>query len=195
MCSQAKTTAVYLVTGVPWFADAGFSEQHAFFVREGYESLKPATDADPLVWQPKYAVVVKSISIPMRDGVKLAADVYLPAGVDRAPVILSRTPYGKASGGIEGRFWARRGYVHVIQDVRGRFASGGQWEPFMHETQDGYDTIEWLAAQPWSTGKVGLIGESYAGAVQWLAAISSSAAPDHDCAQRESNRSFLQLAV
>jgi putative CocE/NonD family hydrolase len=107
----------------------------------------------------------------MRDGVKLATDVYFPVGVSRAPVVLTRTPYGKDGSEIRGAFWARRGYIRAIQDVRGRFSSQGEWEGLIHEPKDGYDTVEWLARQPWCDGKVGMIGGSYLGWVQWLAAI------------------------
>jgi hypothetical protein len=162
---------VYLVTGLPWFVSGGISEQHALYVREGYETLRPLPGGDPLVSQPNYDVKVETVKIPMRDGVKLAADIYFPVGVSKAPVILTRTPYGKHDGEIRGKFWARRGYIRVIQDVRGRFASEGQWEALIHEPKDGYDTIEWLARQPWCTGKVGMIGGSYLGWVQWLAAV------------------------
>jgi hypothetical protein len=71
---------------------------------------------------------------------------------------------------LQARYYARRGYAFAVQDVRGRFGSPGVWEPFLNEKEDGYDTIEWLAVQPWSTGKVGMIGASYLGWVQWLAA-------------------------
>jgi len=85
-------------------------------------------------------------------------------------VILVRTPYKKEMLEVQGRFYARRGYAYAVQDCRGRFGSPGVWEPFINEPKDGYDTIEWLAAQPWSSGKVGMIGGSYVGWVQWWAA-------------------------
>ncbi|MCU1237039.1 MAG: hypothetical protein JWP63_5006, partial [Candidatus Solibacter sp.] len=161
---------IYLVTGVPWFATGGFSEQHTFLVREGYEGLLPAEPDDPLISQPKFQIRESTIKIPMRDGVRLATDLYLPAGVPRAPVILVRTPYKKEVNDMRARYYAHRGYAVAIQDVRGRFASEGEWEALVHEPKDGYDTIEWLAAQPWSTGKVGMVGASYLGWVQWFAA-------------------------
>ncbi len=114
-----------------------------------------------------------NVMLPMRDGVRLATDIYFPAqdGVPvagRFPVILERTPYDKASPGnaTNGAYFARRGYVCAIQDVRGRFASEGQWYPFALEAPDGYDTVEWLAAQPWSDGQVGTMGGSYCGSDQ-----------------------------
>lgn len=113
------------------------------------------------------------VRIPMRDGVTLAADVYRPAAPGRYPVILMRTPYNKTGDATlaEARAFARRGYVYVAVDVRGRGDSEGEWRPYFHEGDDGYDAIEWCAAQPWSTGKVGTIGRSYVGYNQWVAAV------------------------
>ncbi len=115
----------------------------------------------------------------MRDGVVLYADVYLPVGEGKYPVLVSRTPYSteRAPNAWTAPVWfARRGYVYVFQDVRGRHESEGTWEPYRHEMEDGYDTIEWAARQPWSNGKVGMQGGSYLGHVQWFAA---AAAPPH----------------
>ena len=113
------------------------------------------------------------VMVTARDGVGLATDVYLPAiGGRRAdgrfPVLLERTPYDKRSAEnvTNGKYFARRGYVCAIQDVRGRFESEGEWYPFAREAPDGYDAVEWLAAQPWSAGSVGTMGGSYAGSDQ-----------------------------
>jgi putative CocE/NonD family hydrolase len=145
--------------------------QHAAYVREGYEVLRKEPVSDPLISQPKFEVKVQAATkIAMRDGVKLATDIYLPQTEGKIPVILIRTPYKKEMGEIQGRYYARRGYAVAIQDCRGRFGSEGVWEPFINEPKDGYDAIEWLAAQPWSSGKVGMIGGSYVGWVQWWAA-------------------------
>ncbi len=118
--------------------------------------------------------VEREVAVPMRDGVVLRADVYLPAGGGKHPVLLFRTPYGKhlaaKSDGVH-RKAVERGYVAVLQDVRGRYASGGIFDPYRQEGRDGYDTIEWAASQPWSDGRVGTWGLSYPGAVQWLAAM------------------------
>lgn len=120
----------------------------------------------------------------MRDGVKLYADVYRPAAPGRYPTIVIRTPYGtqRDGSGIHGhlRDLSKTGYAVVNQDVRGRYESEGQWDPFRHEAQDGYDTIEWAAKQAWSTGKVCTQGGSYLGHVQWAAA--SQAPPSLVCA-------------
>ena len=145
--------------------------QKVFFVREGYEALRKAEAADPLLSAPKYEVQIDhGVKVPMRDGISLSADIYRPQGVEKAPIILVRTPYKKEMGEIQARYYARRGYVFVVQDCRGRFGSPGVWEPFVNESKDGYDTIEWLAKQPYSNGKVGMIGGSYLGWVQWWAA-------------------------
>lgn len=175
------TRYTYGVPGVDviiWLDDAGrvcFGDvpaQRAAYVRRGYEALRQpeTTTAGPLS-QPEFEVSVESnIRVPMRDGVKLATDVYRPTADGKYPVILVRTPYKKEMSELQARFYARRGYAFAIQDCRGRFSSEGTWEPFMHEGDDGYDTIEWLATQPWSNGKIGMIGASYLGWVQWWAA-------------------------
>jgi putative CocE/NonD family hydrolase len=112
------------------------------------------------------------LMIPMRDGVKLAADVWLPDVPGRYPVLLVRTPYTKANLGLNdwARYFASRGYAFAIEDTRGRGDSQGEFNAFFGEGKDGYDTIEWLAGQPWSNGRVGTLGPSYLGTVQWLAA-------------------------
>jgi putative CocE/NonD family hydrolase len=148
------------------------------FVAEGWESLY----ADPLaaypeLSQPTFEVAVdKGVTMKTRDGVSLACDVIRPSAAGKYPVILVRTPYGRASSGIEGPFYAKRGYVYVAQDCRGRGDSGGAWDPFVNESKDGYDTVAWVAKQPWSNGKVGMIGGSYGGLVQWAAAVEHPSA-------------------
>ncbi|MEZ5415812.1 MAG: CocE/NonD family hydrolase [Vicinamibacterales bacterium] len=109
----------------------------------------------------------------MRDGVRLRADLWRPAASGRFPTLVYRTPYGKggASDGALVRKAVARGYAVLVQDVRGRYASQGDYEAYRGEGRDGFDTIEWAAAQPWSTGRVGTFGLSYPGAVQWLAAM------------------------
>lgn len=110
----------------------------------------------------------------MRDGVVLYSDIYRPARDGRYPVIVVRTPYGiqRENVGFHDTLpkFAQRGYVVVMQDTRGRYESEGKWDPFRAEAQDGYDTVEWAAKQPWSNGKVALQGGSYLGHVQWAAA-------------------------
>jgi len=121
-----------------------------------------------------YEVTVeRGVTAKMRDGVVLRADVYRPQAEGKFPVLLQRTPYNKAGGFEFGLKAAARGYVVIIQDVRGRFTSEGDWYTFKHESQDGYDTVEWAASLSYSNGKVGMFGGSYVGATQMLAAISS----------------------
>ncbi|MBI2941647.1 MAG: CocE/NonD family hydrolase [Chloroflexi bacterium] len=120
-------------------------------------------------------LVQANVPIPMRDGVRLYADVYRPVAPGRYPVLLMRTPYGKSlvasiAGALDPVRATRAGYVIVAQDTRGRFTSEGDFTPWIYEGRDGYDTIEWCAAQSWSTGAVGTYGGSYVGFVQWLAA-------------------------
>ncbi len=124
-------------------------------------------------------VVERDVAVRMRDGARLRADVLRPAGPGPFPVLVYRTPYGKQRTLEASTTHARaveRGYAVVVQDVRGRYASEGEFEPYRNEGRDGYDTIEWAAAQTWSNGAVGTFGLSYPGAVQWLAAIE---APPH----------------
>ena len=98
--------------------------------------------------------------LPMRDGIKLATDLYKPEGEERLPVILIRTPYNKEGNAAIGAEGVKRGYVIVVQDCRGRFASEGENLPFHNDKADGYDTIEWVAKQPWCNGKIGTWGGS-----------------------------------
>ena len=107
----------------------------------------------------------------MRDGVELLADVYRPDASGTFPCILNRTPYLRENALTFGRYFAQHGYAFVAVDVRGRGDSPGTFVPYRHEGQDGYDAVEWCAAQPWSTGKVGTIGGSYNGKTQWLTAV------------------------
>jgi putative CocE/NonD family hydrolase len=120
-------------------------------------------------------VRVLHVRIPMRDGVRLAANVFLPQEHGRLPVILERTPYGKAAS-ITTNYQAfvDRGYAVVVQDVRGRYESEGVFDSLRHEAPDGDDTLNWIARQPWSDGKVGMIGGSYRGIVQWKAALTNN---------------------
>jgi uncharacterized protein len=120
-----------------------------------------------------YAVVVeRNVAAKMRDGVILRADIYRPKADGKFPVLLVRTPYDKTHESSFGMKGAARGYVVVEQDVRGRFESEGDWYVFKNESLDGYDTVEWAAALPYSNGKVGMFGGSYVGATQYLAAIA-----------------------
>src|SRR4029453_16332940 len=112
------------------------------------------------------------VKVTMRDGVTLRADIYRPRAEGQFPVLLQRTPYDKDGDKSFGLKAAARGYVVIIQDVRGRYTSEGEWYTFKHEPDDGYDTVEWAAALPYSNGKVGMFGGSYVGATQMLTAIA-----------------------
>jgi uncharacterized protein len=136
--------------------------------------------------------IVRGQKVPLRDGVELTVDLHLPDVAGPVPAVLTQTPYDRTSPAWTGRapFYAKRGYAYVLSDVRGRFASGGDWDPFdaKHKT-DGYDLVEWIAKQPWCSGKVGTLGLSYMGWTQWWTAtqappslkviVPEVAPPDH----------------
>ena len=135
--------------------------------------------------QPEHGVVIaRDLMVPMRDGVRLATDVYRPARdgeplPGRFPAVLGRTSYDKSSPQMwvapVGEFFARHGYVAVVQDLRGRHRSEGTGQYFHtanpNEGPDGYDTVEWIAAQPWSNGRVGTVGSSHGAIVQQVMAL------------------------
>ena len=145
--------------------------------------LRPlqAQDAAPLIATD--IIIQHDVPMKTRDGVTLYADIYRPRSSDKFPVILMRTPYDKSVNWAVSPVFKMvpRGYVVIIQDVRGRYTSEGEWYPFRHEQADGYDTVEWAAALPYSNGKVGMMGASYVGATQMLAAIAQ---PPHLAANR-----------
>jgi predicted acyl esterase len=123
--------------------------------------------------------VSKNVMIAMRDGVRLAADVYRPSGngvpvEDRFPVLLERTPYNKDGGGLNAEYFVPRGYVVVVQDVRGRYHSEGHWRAMRDDPKDGFDTAKWIGEQPWSAGSIGTMGASYGGATQHSMAIAGA---------------------
>jgi uncharacterized protein len=119
----------------------------------------------------------RDVECRLSDGIVLRADVYRPASEVSLPVLLMRLPYGKTTAGANWGYahpawYARRGFVVAVQDVRGRYASEGEFTPFVHETQDGYESVEWAAGLPGSNGTVGMYGFSYPGATQLLAAVA-----------------------
>lgn len=128
-----------------------------------------AYSGDPALYGVK---IQRHMPVKMRDGVTLYADVYLPDKPGKYPTIVVRTPYGVQRDGMHQTMlkYAQHGYAVVLQDVRGRYESEGIWEPFRDEAEDGFDTIEWAAAQSFSNGKVGTQGGSYLGHNQWQAA-------------------------
>ncbi len=124
---------------------------------------------------PTRILLERNVDVPLRDGTVLRADVYRPEGGGRHPVLLQRTPYDKTLAALgwltlDPTKLAEAGYAVVLQDVRGRFASEGEFRPYVNEADDGHDSIAWAAAQPWSDGRVGTYGISYTGQAQWLAA-------------------------
>ena len=119
--------------------------------------------------------VRRNIPLRMRDGVSLSADIWLPDTARPVSAILWRTPYNKDLANFDFLRPAdavAAGFAAVVQDTRGRFASDGDWRPIMweQEAEDGYDTVEWIAAQSWSSGAVGMSGPSYLGISQLMAA-------------------------
>jgi putative CocE/NonD family hydrolase len=115
------------------------------------------------------------VMIPMRDGTQLAANIYRPKDEGRYPVILMRSPYGKMDEKWgEAKRYTAAGYVMVVQDCRGRGKSGGVWDPFRYDAQDGFDTQEWVGKQAWCNGKIGTMGGSYVGFTQWASAANAS---------------------
>ena len=122
--------------------------------------------------------IEKNLQVPMRDGIVLATDVYRPSAEGRYPSVLMRLPYNKEQpvllflAGDPLRI-AQAGYAVVVQDCRGTYQSDGSFDPYFQEADDGVDAISWAAAHPWSTGVVGMMGASYYGATQWLAAIKN----------------------
>jgi predicted acyl esterase len=123
--------------------------------------------------QLKEPMVPQKFMVPMRDGVKLALDVYLPKGDGPWPVILERTPYSRRQPFMYQifNFYPEAGFAFAVQDCRGRFDSEGVYKPWSNDMEDGYDTVEWLAAQSWSTGKIGMTGDSAMGIVSYEAAM------------------------
>jgi putative CocE/NonD family hydrolase len=119
--------------------------------------------------------VETNVLVPMRDGVRLAADIYRPDREGKFPVLLSRTPYNKDGQRALAAYFAQNGYAAVVMDSRGLYASHGQWHPYVDEAQDGFDTQQWVGQQPWSDGKIGMFGTSYPGFTQLLPAPYRSA--------------------
>ena len=143
------------------------------WIAEGWESVF----VDPFAKYPELSQATFGVrtlpaqKMKTRDGVELVADVSLPDKPGKYPVILTRTPYGRASDMVAEQWYVQHGYAVVAQDCRGRGASGGEWDPFIHERKDGYDAVDWVSQQEWCDGNVGMIGGSYGGYVQWSAAV------------------------
>jgi hypothetical protein len=117
----------------------------------------------------------RDVMVPMRDGTQLATNIFRPKAEGRYEVILMRTPYGKPGEGFnEASRYVNAGFVVVAQDCRGRGKSGGVWEPFRYDAEDGFDTQEWIGRQPWCNGEIGTFGGSYVGWTQWASAPAAS---------------------
>jgi uncharacterized protein len=142
-------------------------------------AVRPQAQSPAQSSEVKYEFVVeRNVMIGMRDGVKLACDIYRPATNGKAaegkfPVILERTPYGKETIEDWAHYFVPRGYVAIGQDVRGRYASEGKWWPFRNDGADGFDTLKWIGAQAWSNGSVGTVGTSYPGGTQHALALAN----------------------
>lgn len=138
--------------------------------------LTPASCVSALEYD---VVVEKNVMVPLRDGVQLATDLYRPAVGEtvvegRFPVILTRTPYNKDGSAREGEYFAAQGYVFVAQDTRGRYGSEGIWHWLTDDGPDGADAAKWIAEQPWSNGRIGMLGTSYVGGTQHALAMAGS---------------------
>lgn len=147
-------------------------------VLEGWEdcsnlSLWQDANVSPASYQVASLPVAQ---VPMRDGIQLATCVSLPKTDEskQFPSILIRTCYNMLNNKSVWDRYAARGYAVIVQDTRGREASQGEWMPFINEKDDGDDTLNWIASQPWSNGNVGMLGGSYLGYVQWAAAASGN---------------------
>lgn len=132
---------------------------------QGQDKKKVAPDAP---------IMESNVDVPMRDGVILRADIFRPAKPGKYPILMGRTPYNKKGLHGAAKIFAKSGYIVVCQDARGRYESDGQWESFLrfdtNDGRDGYDTVEWAAKLPGSTGKVGTFGVSYNSFLQWRTA-------------------------
>jgi len=145
---------------------------------------------------PQFAVRIhRSMSMTTSDGVQLVGDLYLPRSAPSMPTILVRISYSKTFQNllfatVVGRMWAEHGYAVFIQGTRGRYESGGDYEPFVNERRDGLETLAWLAEQPWFDGRVGMWGGSYFGYTQWALADQTDPGPSALLIQIASSRFY-----
>ncbi|HWK74475.1 MAG TPA: CocE/NonD family hydrolase [Povalibacter sp.] len=160
----------------------GLGGMHTWAAPRGVDAPRPANSVgqpvqhydEALLSKPTYKVKVEmDVQVPMRDGVTVSVDIYRPDAPGRFPAILYRTPYSNNTEQAiaVSKWFAERGYVYMYQDVRGRYDSRGDWYPFRHEPDDGYDMDAWIGKQPWFGGKLGMMGGSYSGYTQWGPAI------------------------
>ncbi len=152
-------------------------EMVTVLVKEGFEdrtvlNIWRQTWPEERLYGVEYA---GSFDVPMRDGIKLSTDIYLPKNAGQpVPAVLVRTPYGKEDGRESYYRYVQRGYAVVIQDVRGRNESEGEWMPNWYEVEDGDDALNWIASRDWCSKRIGMVGGSYLGYVQWAAAASGN---------------------
>jgi putative CocE/NonD family hydrolase len=175
MTRQLSAVAAATVLGVGFHATGGVLARQAPTSTPALPSIQHYDEA--ALSRPMYRVRMENdVRVPMRDGVTLSVDVYRPDSASRFPAILIRTPYNNNTeqAVAQGKWFAERGYVLVQGDVRGKFDSNGDFYPFRHEPDDGFDTDEWIGSQPWFNGKLGTLGGSYVGFTQWSQAIRGS---------------------
>jgi putative CocE/NonD family hydrolase len=161
--------------------------RHLWFVFLAFGPADLARGQTPVVprSEARHEVAVRTnVTVPMRDGVRLALDLYLPAQNGKPvpgkhPTLVARTPYNKTSSASEARWFATRGYAVVFNDVRGRYASEGSWRMLVDDPNDGFDLLAWIGKQPWSSGKVGTLGTSYVGGTQH--ALACARPPELAC--------------
>jgi putative CocE/NonD family hydrolase len=149
-----------------------------------FTALPQQQSSDILQKLGEIAIIDQKVMMPMRDGVRLATDIYRPKGDGRFPIVFSRTPYNFNTW-VDGELRTRtleaameaveRGYAYVVQNERGRFFSEGDWDILGTPTTDGYDALEWMSKQPWSNGKIGLIGCS--STAEWQMAVAALGHP------------------
>ena len=173
-CRRIIAGAIVVERLIPGDA-TGASRGEQLQFRPGCRQKQRATGEGPVSSEANYPIVVeKNLAMRARDGVTLYADVYRPDAPGRFPVLVIRTPYDKGADNAltEKAYFPPRGYVVVVQDTRGRYASEGDFYPFLREAADGYDTVEWAAQLPWSSAKVGTVGQSYMAVVQYQVAAT-----------------------
>ncbi len=134
--------------------------------------LAPLLSSQP---QPRELRSDLGVKTRMRDGIELVSDVFFPVAAGRWPTILVRTPYNRRGDGVSAyKMFVSHGYAVMLQDVRGRYDSGGEFGSIAQEGADGNDTLDWIAEQPWSNGRVGMAGASYPGIAVWRAAVQGN---------------------
>lgn len=167
-CSLLRILALIILPSVAGVAGGLSVARHVLVAESGHNEAQIGE-------VPAGVRAETDVPMRMRDGVELFADVYLPQASGRFPAILVRTPYNRrAASVLYYRTFATHGYAVVLQDVRGRYGSQGEFGWIQQEGPDGNDTLNWIAAQPWSNRRIGMAGSSYIGIVQWWAAIQEN---------------------